>query len=188
MLLKHPVPCKPFFNLSFNIFLRSHFLEEVLSDKLVRAFSHMHSDHNAFFSILLLTGIVIKSSEMTSFFFFLIILFHVCFSTRCKLSERGAQSCSPRCPQSSHCLNPTGLEKHSWSRGTPALLHECLHFRRWAIICLKLKPETQRSSLIPSPSACHVANQSPNLTHSVYELPLQSGSLSPFPINPSHSL
>lgn len=100
------------------------------------------------------------------------------FSTRCKLSERGAQSWSPRCPQSNHCLNPTGLKKHSWSRGTRALLHECLHFRRWTIIYLKLKPETQRSSLIPSPPACHVANQPPNLIHSVYEFPLQSGSLS----------
>ena len=131
-----------------------------------------------FFPSSYLLGLWLNHQKWQVFFFFLIILFHVCFSTRCKLSERGAQSCSPRCPQSSHCLNPTGLEKHSWSRGTPALLHECLHFRRWAIICLKLKPETQRSSLIPSPSACHVANQSPNLTHSVYELPLQSGSLS----------
>ena len=119
---------------------------------------------------------MIKSSEVTRFF--LSDNCFMSFSTRCKLSERGAQSWSPRCPQSNHCLNPTGLKKHSWSRGTRALLHECLHFRRWTIIYLKLKPETQRSSLIPSPPACHVANQPPNLIHSVYEFPLQSGSLS----------
>ena len=49
MLLKHLVPCKPFLNLSFKIFLKSHILEEILSDKLVRALSNMHSDNNAFF-------------------------------------------------------------------------------------------------------------------------------------------
>lgn len=81
------------------------------------------------------------------------------FSTRCKLSERGAQSWSPRCPQSNHCLNPTGLEKHSWSRGTRALLHECLHFRRWTIIYLKLKPETPKVILDSFPS-CMPCSQS----------------------------
>ena len=164
-----------FLNLSFKILLKSH--EEILSDTLIRALAHIHSNHHAFFSILVLTRIVIKSSERM-FFFFLIILFHVCFPTRCKLNDRGAQSCSPRCPQSNHYLNTTGLKKHSWSRGTRVLLHEYLHFRRWTIIYRKLKPETQRSSLIPSPPSCHVANQSPNWTHSVYELPLQSDTLS----------